>query len=139
MRKTTIWVAAAVLAGASAAQAAPRMGDMGHGRMMGWHHGMHGHWMQWLKKADANGDGKVTKDEFMRAAKRYAEKKFAWMDANGDGVIDEKDRMARMDRHFDAMDANHDGRITREEWRAFHEKMHGMHGMPGMMKKKGGM
>ena len=106
---------------------------MGDGHMM--HHGMHGHWMHWLEKADANGDGKVTKDEFMQAAKRYAEKKFAWMDANGDGVIDDKDRAARMDRHFDAMDANHDGRITREEWRAFHEKMHGMHGKP----MKGGM
>ncbi|RME81436.1 MAG: hypothetical protein D6771_08305 [Zetaproteobacteria bacterium] len=81
----------------------------------------------WLKKADANGDGKVTKEEFMNAARAYAEKKFAWLDANGDGVIDEKDRAARHERMFDRMDANHDGKITREEWRAFHEKMRAMH------------
>ena len=135
MKRTAIVVAA--LVGASAAFAMPRMGggQMMGGHMMGWHHGMHGHWMHWLKKADANGDGKVTKEEFMQAAKRYAEKKFSWLDANGDGVIDEKDREARIDKHFDAMDANHDGKITREEWRAFHKKMHEMHKKP----MKGGM
>ncbi len=37
-----------------------------------------------MKRMDANGDGKVTKDEFMQGH----EAMFDSMDANGDGVID---------------------------------------------------
>jgi len=79
------------------------------------HGGMHG----MMTQADANHDGKITRDEFVAAASQRAEKKFAHMDANGDGVLDDKDHQA----YFDKMDANHDGMISREEFQAFHQNM----------------
>jgi len=86
---------------------------------MGRHGGKHG----MLKQADANHDGKVSKAEFIAAATKRAEKHFAHMDANGDGVLDDKDHQA----HFDKMDANHDGMISRDEFEAFHKQMRKKH------------
>ncbi|MDQ7000247.1 MAG: EF-hand domain-containing protein [Mariprofundus sp.] len=89
---------------------------MGHNSgMSGMHH--------MLKQADVNHDGKTTKAEFMAASSQQAEKRFAHMDANGDGVLDEKDHQA----HFDKMDANHDGSISRDEFTAFHKQMYKQH------------
>jgi len=86
---------------------------------MGHNSGMH----HMLKQADANHDGKTTKAEFMAASSQQAEKRFAHMDANGDGVLDKKDHQA----HFDKMDANHDGSISRDEFTAFHKQMYKQH------------
>jgi len=86
---------------------------------MDHHGGMH----HMLKQADANHDGKTTKAEFLAAASKRAEKRFAHMDANGDGVLDERDHQA----HFDNMDANHDGSISRDEFTAFHKQMRKRH------------
>ncbi len=47
-----------------------------------------------MKKMDADGDGAVSKDEFMA----YAEKKFAKKDKNGDGVLTQ-DEMKHMKKH----------------------------------------
>lgn len=68
--------------------------------------------MMMLKMADANKDGAVSRDEFMTMA----------------------------GQHFDKMDANHDGQLTKEERKAAHDKMkkgkggkrgeHGGHEMP---------
>jgi len=91
-------------------------GGMGHG-------GMHG----LLKQADTNKDGKTTKAEFLAASTKRAEKRFAHMDANGDGVLDEKDHQA----HFDKMDADHNGSISRDEFTAFHKKMRKQHHKQG--------
>jgi len=87
---------------------------------MGHHGGM-------LKQADANHDGKTTKAEFLAASTQRAEKRFAHMDANGDGVLDEKDHQA----HFDKMDANHDNMISRDEFTSFHKQMHKKHHKQG--------
>ena len=38
----------------------------------------------WFRGADANGDGKLTRDEFVADAARF----FAKLDTNHDGVID---------------------------------------------------
>jgi len=74
--------------------------------------GKHGMMMQ----TDTNSDGAVDKQEFLAAAAARAEKHFARMDINKDGVLDQKDRTA----HFDRMDANHDGNISRDEFTAAH-------------------
>ncbi len=47
-----------------------------------------------MKKIDTDGDGAVSKDEFMA----HAEKKFAKKDKNGDGVLS-SDEMKRMKKH----------------------------------------
>jgi hypothetical protein len=56
----------------------------------------------WWKKVDANGDGKISLAEAQANAPRLAE-------------------------HFDQIDADHDGTITREELRAAREKMREHH------------
>lgn len=45
-----------------------------------------------MKMMDADGDGKVTKEEFMSGH----EKKFSMIDKNGDGVIDANERKMKM-------------------------------------------
>lgn len=74
-----------------------------------------------LDHADKDGDGRISRDEFIAA--RAAT--FAKFDRNGDGVITRDDfkrilkfrRQAatRIDAMFAEMDADHDGRITRAE------------------------
>jgi Ca2+-binding EF-hand superfamily protein len=75
-----------------------------------------------LEGADANHDGKVTKQEYLDARAGQ----FARLDRSGDGVIDDADsrdtgnRPERAQRAAGAMrgriDANSDGKITREEF-----------------------
>jgi Ca2+-binding EF-hand superfamily protein len=45
-------------------------------------------------------------------------------DTNGDGMISREEAKAlpMIAKHFDEIDANHDGQITADELRAFHEK-----------------
>ena len=106
-----------------------------HGRGWGRRGGMH-----MLARADANNDGNVTRDEYLAGPIAS----FDRLDANNDGVISEAERPQRPERgergerhgrmdgdgdrqisraEFDAMgarmferlDANSDGRVTREE------------------------
>ena len=75
-----------------------------------------------LEGADANHDGKITKQEYLDARAGQ----FARLDRNGDGVIDDADsrdtgnRSERAQRAAGAMrgriDANNDGKITKEEF-----------------------
>ena len=53
--------------------------DLSSGYMVADSHGKH----HKMKKMDTDGDGSVSKDEFMA----YMEKKFARKDKNGDGVL----------------------------------------------------
>jgi Ca2+-binding EF-hand superfamily protein len=48
-------------------------------------------------------------------------------DTNGDGMISREEAKAlpRIAAHFDEIDANHDGQITADELRAFHQKQRG--------------
>ncbi|MEJ2408011.1 MAG: EF-hand domain-containing protein [Novosphingobium sp.] len=78
--------------------------DMGNPGMNapGWsgkgkrgHHGKRGQGMMMLKMADTNNDGAVSKAEFMAAA----------------------------NKHFDMMDADKDGKVTKEERRAAWQSM----------------
>ncbi len=112
--KQTIMITAALLACAATPALAERMGHHG-----GMHH--------WLRQADSNHDGKTTKAEFLAAAQQRALRRFEHMDANGDGVLDERDHQAR----FDKMDANHDNMISRDEFTAFHKRMRQQHRRQG--------
>jgi hypothetical protein len=51
-----------------------------------------------LKRADANGDGKVTRDEFIKARTADAEAAFARLDTDGDGTLDDKELTAAAER-----------------------------------------
>jgi Ca2+-binding EF-hand superfamily protein len=75
-----------------------------------------------LELADANNDGKITRQEYIEA--RAAQ--FARMDRNSDGVVDDADSRQRAKqsgmakRMADAMrgriDANNDGKISKDEF-----------------------
>jgi Ca2+-binding EF-hand superfamily protein len=62
-----------------------------HHEMNHDHAGKHAHGWQ---DADTNKDGVVTKDEFLVKHQQRAEKKFAKMDTNKDGKLDEAERKA---------------------------------------------
>ena len=81
---------------------------------------------------DADGSGKLTKDEYMSVrmgqqtgantamqTKRQAEKaaRFAPMDKDGDALVSLDEFVAGAAARFDAADANGDGRLIRPEWR----------------------
>jgi Ca2+-binding EF-hand superfamily protein len=98
--------------------------------------GHRGHMM--FEMLDANKDGTVTRAEATAAA----EKHFAEVDTNKDGVISQAERdamRARMrDKMFDLMDSDKNGQLSREEFRAAHEKMRAAKGERGMQGMHGG-
>ena len=126
-------LAAALLSAPVLAQDSP--GDAGSGHRGG---------MGMMRMADANGDGVVTRDEWLAAS----DARFARMDANGDGVLQAGERPMRRGRpggleggppsesgkpradmtraqyreealqRFDRLDTNHDGRIDQQEMAA---------------------
>jgi Ca2+-binding EF-hand superfamily protein len=75
-----------------------------------------------LEHADANKDGKITRQEYIDA--RAAQ--FARMDRNGDGVVDETDSRERADQSAvgkrvaaamrGRIDTNSDGKISKDEF-----------------------
>lgn len=75
-----------------------------------------------IERADANQDGKVTRQEYIDA--RTAQ--FARMDRNGDGVVDATDSRERADQSTAGkrvaaamrgrIDANSDGKISKDEF-----------------------
>ena len=50
-------------------------------------------------------------------------------DTNGDGLIsrDEAQALPMIAKHFDEIDANHDGQLSPDELRAFHQAMRAQH------------
>lgn len=109
-----------------------RRGERGH------HRGGFGH----MRGADANSDGNITRDEFLarpiahfdrmdanddgvisaderpqrreRAEGEQHRRRFN-PDANNDGSVSQAEFAAAGAAHFERIDANHDGRVTREE------------------------
>ena len=51
-------------------------------------------------------------------------------DTDGNGLIsrDEAKALPRLAKHFDEIDANHDGQLSSDEMRAYHQAMHAKHG-----------
>ena len=100
------------------------------------HRGPGGHG-QPMAALDTDKDGRVSKAE-ADAEPKFAQR-FAQMDANKDGYIDQADReaMARQqrDQWFDAADSNKDGSLSRAEFDAAQtRRMAGEHGRgPGRM------
>ena len=70
-------------------------------------------------KLDANGDGKVTLEEFEAPRLDAARQRFAELDVNGDGSVTLDEFQARsqamLQRRFAALDTDHDGELSTEE------------------------
>jgi Ca2+-binding EF-hand superfamily protein len=114
-RLTLIALAAMASATAMPLLAQPPEGGPGGGPGGGRGPGGRGDPVQMIMRADANGDGKVTREEF-------ADAQFARMDRNKDGVIDAKDFEGMPDGMAERVkgmvmraDANGDGKVTKEE------------------------
>ncbi len=103
-------------------------GDLGPGQ--GWFHpGQSRYGWEWLvQRNDANHDGKVTREEFKGPAEMFDR-----LDRDRDGVLtaddfdwSENSSLIRQSRSmrpwFRAIDANSNGRISRQEWEAFFAK-----------------
>lgn len=75
-----------------------------------------------MMMADANKDGNVTKAEFTASL----EARFAKMDANGDGKLTKEDRdlrrQQRQEARFTQLDADKNGQISKAEFMAGHER-----------------
>jgi len=99
-------VAALVVSGSAPAGDDPGAGQdkgkagMGRGEML----------MKLFEKADTNGDGKISLEEFKTALENAPKGKF-------------KDNPEKIDKLFKRIDANGDGFITKEEMKKFVEKM----------------
>lgn len=102
-------------------------------------------------KLDADNDGSISRDEFMAferpgkhrhgmdgATEDGPGKHHRWggkghrggkmmkmADTNNDGKISQAEFIAAADKRFTAIDADNDGRITKEERQAYRQKMHG--------------
>ncbi|MDF0489782.1 EF-hand domain-containing protein [Sphingomonas sp. H39-1-10] len=101
-----------------------------------------------MMRADTNGDGVITRDEFLA----QSAERFQRMDANHDGklagdelrgrmaeraqggTITREAFMAEAEARFQRLDANHDGKITKDEMAAL-----GARGGAGMAPPAGGM
>jgi hypothetical protein len=71
-----------------------------------------------MMAADTDGDGKISRAEFMASAKSGREdpaKRFARWDRNGDGALDKAEIEAMLTKRFRHMDANGDGVLTPDE------------------------
>ena len=109
---------------------------------------------QMFDRIDANHDGALSRDEFMAAHQRgpggdagpeamhggpagkdaggHGGGMMMMMhiaDTNKDGAVSRDEFLAAHVKHFDMMDANHDGQLTQAERKAAREKMHAMGGM----------
>lgn len=79
--------------------------------------------------ADARGDREAMRAEW----RAKADARFAEADKDGDGQLDRievQGGFERLARHFDRIDANSDGELSRDELKAMHGKMR-QHGRKG--------
>ena len=68
-------------------------------------------------RMDANGDGEITREEVSQVATQRTEEaltRFDAMDADGDGVVTQRERSRAA---FNRMDGDGDGQITKSEFR----------------------
>ena len=58
---------------------------------------------EYLKRADANGDGKISQEEFQAAGRKESAERFAKIDSNGDGQLDETEMRQMAEKMRDGM------------------------------------
>lgn len=78
-----------------------------------------------LLAADTDGDGKVSRAEFLAAGKggkADPAKRFVKLDANGDGTLDKAEIDAMLSRRFKHLDTNGDGLLSADERAAAHAR-----------------
>lgn len=71
-----------------------------------------------LLAGDTDGDGKVSRAEFLasaKAGKRDPAKRFIRLDTNGDGMLDKMEIDAMLSRRFKRLDTNGDGQLSAAE------------------------
>jgi len=92
------------------------------------------HIAKMFDKLDLNKDGMITQDELrqahqerLAAMKERFEAQFKAADKNGDGTLSKEEAAAlpMIAKHFDEIDANHDGQVSLDELRAHHRRGHG--------------
>lgn len=74
---------------------------------------------------DTDGDGKVSRAEFLAAAKAGKgdpARRFAKLDTNGDGLLDKAEIDAMLTRRFKRQDTNGDGLLGTDERAAVHAR-----------------
>jgi hypothetical protein len=74
--------------------------------------------MQMMKHMDADGNGEISREEFMQAH----EKMFDSMDENGDGTLDQEEqgKMMQKMKHHDTEDMEHHERMEKPHSTAHH-------------------
>lgn len=87
-----------------------RKGGKSHRRGRG---GRDGHHM--MQKLDTDKDGTITAAELDTWQAAQRQRVLDRMDFNGDGQIDKSDRDGKIEERFKKMDADSDGKVTREE------------------------
>jgi Ca2+-binding EF-hand superfamily protein len=98
--------------------------------------GQHPMLMRNFDAIDANKDGKLAADEIQAAhkamheqMKQAAEARFKEADQDGDGALSPSETetitLAQIAKYFDVVDANKDGKLTKEEVQATRKSMHG--------------
>lgn len=108
-------VAAGAQATASRAAKQPTAGDGAAGLTLQQFQARH---EKKMLAADTDGDGRVSKAEFLAAAKAGRgdpAKRFAKLDRNGDGYIDKAEIDASLARRFHRLDTNGDGTLSAQE------------------------
>jgi len=72
---------------------------------------------------DSNHDGSISRAEWDAVAPKPTRNPwFETNDIDKNGVVTEAEAVAKQERAFDAIDANHDGTVTPEEARAFNNR-----------------
>lgn len=97
-----------------------------------------------LLKLDRNHDGQITPDEYLpqeqdRQGQNDLAQRLMSLDRNGDGVLSADEMPERMQPLFQRADANHDGKVTKDEIAALSAAQSGPQGRPAGRGRAEGM